>query len=256
MLLPPLRGCYPDSINVSKYWVALRVIAWYEVTMLGMYLLVTLRMLGQPVTPLASLDSNAGWLYPGGQTRIVRFDLEAYYPGQPEIINLGQRSGFIVMFDDTFYISESGLDSTKLFEYKNGVLTKTSQGMEIGNYKKTLKSGEALSYALDEAVCDGLGDFYLKSLLNSATVAKIQTIRQRGRYGTEIKAILGIGRGALQSYTITWGGSLRTECTFTVITGREHHETPESGGVYRDNFDPRQFPRSAVNPPPGGHVGN
>jgi len=170
----------------------------------------------------AIFNTDSGWLYAGGRSRLVRFVAASDAPDQPDtFFPAPQTSGFIFIKDDTFTISVAEPFGSAQLEYKRGVLTKTGLGDFVSRKGERIKFEEALSSALRETLCDSLGDYCRELLANRTSATTPQTI-----HGTRFEAVLGKGRGALQKFTELTGTarlpgtSKRTVCTFTVLIGR------------------------------------
>jgi len=162
-----------------------------------------------------------GWLYPSGGTGIVRFVSETKVEGRPKIFVPFQTSGFIFLLNDTFSISVAQPDDMLLFKYKDGALSKIGTNLSADRHPKQLSFSDAISAALDEVLCEGIGG--ICKMLLSHRGGAVGTNQESGSFanGGSFEAVVGDDPGALQKFTVTWlntgSGLEKTVCTFTTV---------------------------------------
>ena len=162
-----------------------------------------------------------GWLFPSVRSRIIRFVSETKVEGNQRVYVPFQTSGFIFLLNDSFSISVAQPNGVILFKYKDGSLSKTGSDLSADRHSKRLSFSEAVSVALDEVVCEGVGGF-CKTLMSR----KGDTLRSYEKGGSLSSggwydAVVGDDLGDLQKFTVTWpnmgDGVQKTVCTFTVV---------------------------------------
>lgn len=179
----------------------------------------------------ASLTKDGGWLYRGDEPRFVRFQVVSDDPGNSNAVFLApQSSGFIFMKGDSFTVSVAEPLGSALLEYRKGVLNERCLGDsegDLGGFRprngERLTFEEAFSKAMDEVATGPLG-MICCDLLESSDVLKVRKVIHRNNGpGASSDIVLGPGRGALLSYSVTYpptsyGVTRRLTCTFTVFS--------------------------------------
>lgn len=176
--------------------------------------------------PQAKLTPEFGWLYRGGQPRLVRFVTVSDAPDAPDLFfPAPQTSGFIFMKDNTFSISVAEPWGGGQLVYKQGVLTITGIGDFASRKGERLTFEEALSISLGEIGCASLRRFSADLLENRTGSTANQNEIRRGSQQEGFDAVLGKARGSLSEFTEFLpvfsrpGISKRTICTFKVLSG-------------------------------------
>jgi len=180
---------------------------------------------GGPKTANLAVDRNKatverGWLFPSGGTKIVRFISETKVEGHPKVYVPFQTSGFIFLLNNTFSVSVAQPDAVLQFKYKDGALSKIGSDLFVDRHPDRLTFADAISRALDEAACDGIGDF-CKMLLSWKGSGLGRNQNGILASGGSFEAVVGNGPGALQRFVVTWPnagqGIHKTICSFTVV---------------------------------------
>lgn len=223
--------------NICRLHLPFRHSGWYKKLQHGVaegYAMMILASLVafQPVLPSnASLPKDRGWLYRGTEPRLVRFEVKSDDPGNSRIIFLAPKSsGFIFMKGETFTISIAEPLGNALLEYRKGVLSERclvdSEG-GLGDFqpqnKKDLTFEEAFSTAMEEIATKTLGIICCEILKGSDALKDTKVIHRDYGHGASSNIVLGPGRGALLSYSVTEPPdrarvSRRLTCTFTVFS--------------------------------------
>ncbi len=162
-----------------------------------------------------------GWLSESERSRVVRFTSETKVEGNHKIFVPFQTTGFIFLMNDTFTVSVAEPNDVLLFKYKDGLLSRTDAHQSADPNPKKMNFSDAISSALDESVCNGIGKF-CKVLLSER--GRPLTASQKwysSPTGALYEVVVGTDSRDLQKLTVSWpstnGDRTQTLSTFSVI---------------------------------------